>query len=248
VIGAAVRGRGHEKSGLPCQDAWSWRRRGLDSGVVAVADGLGSASHSELGAQLATSVACDAAAQFLDGPATEARLKAAVWGGAAAARRALERRALEENLALSTLACTLIVVAVQGDCVAAAHIGDGGVVADGADGIALLSAPDASEYANEVAPLTGEKWSDALRLSGALAHVRSLAVFTDGCQRAALRKLPNGFAPHEPFFRPIFEYALGSAATPEATDEIRALLSSRKIGNNSEDDKTLVLVTLPQAT
>jgi len=246
VIGASVRGPGHERSGTPCQDAWSWQPRGSDSGVIAVADGLGSAARSEVGAQLAVSVACHAAAQLLNGEGTIGVLEAAVRTGASAARRALEARAREDDLPLSALACTLIVVAIQGDRAAAAHIGDGAVVADAADGIALVSAPDSSEYANEVVPITGERWSGSLRVSEPCSGVRSLAVFTDGCQRAALRKLPDGFAPHEPFFRPVFAYARGAAGALGGSEEIQELLSSAKLVKNSEDDKTLVLLTVPQ--
>src|SRR5512146_1899671 len=59
VVGAAVRGVSHQKLGMPCQDALEYRVLPNGAVLIAVADGAGSASQSELGARLAVMRAMD---------------------------------------------------------------------------------------------------------------------------------------------------------------------------------------------
>jgi hypothetical protein len=244
IFGASVIGPLHVRLGLPCQDACSFRSLEGESAVIAVADGLGSASRSEVGAQLAVEAACRTATEILERPGPEESLGDVVKAAVTAARSALEQRVGEDGVDLRDLACTLIVVAVRRDRIATAHIGDGAVVADAPPGLLLVSAPGDSEYANEVTPLTSDDWESSLRIIPLVVSVRSFAVLTDGCQRAALRKVRYGFEPFEPFFSPIFAYARGLADTAEGDEEVRALLSSAKVRGNSEDDKTLVVATI----
>ena len=245
VFGASVIGPLHVRLGLPCQDACSsFRSLGGESTVIAVADGLGSAARSELGARVAADVSCATAGEILDRPGAQESLWDVVQAAAAAARGALEKRAADDGVALRELATTLIVVATRGDGLAIAHIGDGAVVAEDGSGLLLVSAPGESEYANEVTPLTSQDWKDSLRIVSLVAGIRSLAVFTDGCQRAALRKRATGYEPHEPFFKPIFTYAHKLGSVNDGDAEVRALLSSPKVSGNSDDDKTLVVAAL----
>src|SRR5688572_17030964 len=53
VVAASVRGTGHEKTNLPCQDAHGWED--IEGGwlVAAVADGAGSAPLAQEGAEVA---------------------------------------------------------------------------------------------------------------------------------------------------------------------------------------------------
>jgi hypothetical protein len=66
-------------------------------------------------------------------------------------------------------------------------------------------------------------------------------VFTDGCQRAAFRKVEDAVVPFDKFFNPIFEYANTVSDLTEGANEIAELLASAKLCENSDDDKTLVV-------
>lgn len=50
--GASITGPSHRRNGLPNQDAWRWQRW-KDGGVLALADGMGSRKHADIGAQAA---------------------------------------------------------------------------------------------------------------------------------------------------------------------------------------------------
>jgi Protein phosphatase 2C len=245
IFGAAVIGPSHVQMGLPCQDACAFRQLPDQCGVVAVADGLGSAAKSDIGARVAVEAALQAASQgFIAREGSLVDLQAIAEGAIQAARTTLEERAAIEECSLHDVACTLIVAVIRGDEVSVAHIGDGAVVGETRDGLRLISAPGESEYANEVVPITSSDWKRSLRVASTVGGVSCLAVFTDGCQRAGLRKISDGFEPFGGFFAPIFSYARELSSPQEGDDELRALLSSNKICDNSEDDKTLVIAVL----
>ena len=163
------------------------------------------------------------------------------------ARQRLEEKATEEGCNLRDLACTLIVVVGAGGSVAAGHVGDGGVVAQVGAALSIVSGPGESEYANEVTPLTSEKWIDSLRIASDVRGVKCLAVFTDGCQRAAFLKSSSGLEAFGGFFEPIFSYARELTDLAEGPEDIKSLLASKKLCENSEDDKTLVIAVLQGA-
>ena len=248
IFGCSVIGPLHVQMNLPCQDACAFETfaGGL---IIAVADGLGSASCSQVGARVAVETAVASAKSALSTEnGSNVVLSDVLQGAVLAAREALVQRAAEEQCTLRDLACTIIVVASHDSEVAVAHIGDGAVVARTQQGLELASGPGASEYTNEVCPLTAMNWQESLRLVPTLHNVECVAVFTDGCQRAAFRKSAESLEPFSGFFGPLFSYAREESNQPEATAELERLLSSKKLCENSEDDKTLVVAVLTAPT
>ena len=245
IFGAAVIGPLHVQRSLPCQDACAYRVHSSGLVTVAVADGLGSAAKSQVGARVAVDAAVSAekgaAPVTLDGGAdlTEIAKSAAVT-----ARRAVEAQARLELCDLRDLACTIIVLAALRDRIAVAHIGDGAVVALAGSDLILVSGPGDAEYTNEVVPITAKEWLDDLRVTLPLGGVDCFAVLTDGCQRAGFRRGDGAVMPHDRFFTPVFSYAKELKTLREGEEEIADLLLSDKVCNNSDDDKTLVIAVL----
>ncbi len=139
------------------------------------------------------------------------------------------------------MACTLIVAILTGRQFAVAHIGDGAVVGEVSGLLSLISSPAESEYTNEVVPLTSREWQDSLRIASGESSIRGIAVFTDGCQRAAFRKVEDALVPFERFFTPVFNYARQISDAAAGAREIAELLASAKLCEHSDDDKTLVV-------
>jgi hypothetical protein len=241
AFGGSFVGTLHERIGLPCQDACCELRIDPDQLVISVADGLGSAERADEGAVLAANSACKAVTEAL---AESAEIGAAAEAGVRAAREALERQAEGKDCELRNFATTLIVAVAQGDSLQVAQIGDGAVVAALEDELDLVSGPGDSEYVNEVTPLTSDYWESALQISELRSGVRCFAVFTDGCQRAALKRERSGFVAFPGFFTPVFEFALGLAEPDSGSIAIEQLLKSAKFRDNCEDDSTLVIGVL----
>jgi hypothetical protein len=222
---------------------------GRDLLVIAVADGLGTAPRSDEGAAIIVGAAVDSAvAARAEEPADhDLDLEHVVRLGAFAARAAVEDHADEFGIPLSDLASTLVFVAVGGSAVCAAQVGDGAVVAETSGGLTLVSGPNHGEYINEVTPLTAGTWLEELRVSPVLDAVRALAVFTDGCERAALRRdhgTAGDIIPHRGFFNPLFEFGRSVIGEAAAESELCGLLAGSKMAESSDDDKTLVLAIL----
>lgn len=235
ILGASARGASHARRGQPCQDAFCiFEHEG--SFAIAVADGLGSAARSDVGAKVATVAAAARALRLAKVDPADAALEAV-----RAAREALELVAYAPTIALRDLGCTLLVAAGDGDRVGIAHIGDGAVVGRSAGEWFVLSPPGSSEYLNETDPLTADDWERRVRSMCALDDLDALALFTDGCHHAAVGA--DGRA-HGGFFRPLFDFIAGGVDELDATIALRNLLGGAKLGEHSDDDKTLVLALL----
>lgn len=230
---------------MPCQDAYLYELVTDDFGVIAVADGLGSVPLSDIGSRLSVEAAVDAAKSLLlNTSMDEIDLSEIPMKMMQAARESLDETALREGFKLNDMATTLIAVLFRKDCIYTAQIGDGAVVARVDGSLVLLSGPLNSEYANEVTPITCSAWQDSLYSAEACSGAEYVAVFTDGCQRASLLKTANGFEPFGKFFHPVFSFAAAIDDIEKSEQELREFLSSDKISEYSEDDKTLVLAVL----
>jgi hypothetical protein len=162
-----------------------------------------------------------------------------------AAQRALSllaERGWELSAEPSDLACTFLLVIAHRDLVAAAHVGDGGIVViNEAGDLISLTTPTNGEFANETALLGCAKGTDVGISTLAGFQVKSIAAFTDGLQRVALQ-MPGG-TPHAPFFLPLFA-RLRNMKESERERFIGEFLGSARIAARTDDDKTLVVANL----
>ncbi|MFZ3167624.1 MAG: PP2C family serine/threonine-protein phosphatase [Candidatus Methanoperedens sp.] len=245
IFGTSVIGPYHVQRNIPCQDACAYEVITPESVVIAVADGLGSASKSDIGARTAVESAVGTVkAMLIKRNIDEADLGVIARKAVVTARRELEVKAIDERCNLRDLACTMIVAIIYENNIAVAHIGDGAVVARRNEELVIISEPGESEYINEVVPLTSKEWEKSLFITPDVCKIDSVAVFTDGCQGAALIKKQNSLQPYDRFFVPLFSYAQKLSDLNLGEKDIRGLLASREMSENSEDDKTLVICVL----
>lgn len=242
ILGASVTGSAHKTKCVPCQDAARYSLFHNQWALIAVADGLGSAKWSELGAGLATETAVASMKIALDGQSVSPSL--IVEEAIFAARKSLEIRSEDSKCEIGDLACTLIVVLANPETCAVAHIGDGAVVLQSGNELILLSEPEKSEYINETTPLTNFGWKEKIRFGEVSTQVTFVAAFTDGCQRAALVKEKGTLIPFSGFFSPIYTFAQGLDSCDEGEQELRLMLESEKMRQQSSDDKTFVIAIL----
>lgn len=175
-----VRGRGHELDGTRGQDRTQYLSRG---GVQAIclADGAGSASHSELGAQMVVDEGCAALVEQFES------LIASVDGGQIKIDLLKRLLAKVDMLAerhdrdVHDFASTFLGVAVSGDKFLGAHVGDGviGYLKDGE--MHVISAPENSEFANQTTFVTSQGAVGSMRLfRGSLQGVKGFILMSDG--------------------------------------------------------------------
>lgn len=242
IFGTKITGRGHRVKGIPCQDAYASELFFPSHLVIAIADGLGSAPRSDLGAHCAVESAVNAVTCLMAKGLTDSNLL--LHEGIVNARKALFEKAALEICPVRELACTILLIIASKDGIAVAHIGDGAVVIKGSGIVRILSEPQNSEYVNVVVPLTSEDWEEALRIYSSIEPIECIAAFTDGLQNAALLKVNTAYKPFEAFFNPLFSYAIKIEDVNTAENDIKELLMSEKVQGSSNDDMTLVISVL----
>ena len=146
IVNATMQGTSHIKNGVPCQDFVKSSAYAVK--IIALADGAGSATHSDIGAKFA----CEAIINNIerrfnklyetDLPLLKKRLVNSVM-------LRLYNSAKKKKVDISQFGSTLLFIAIQGNRVLAGHIGDGVIGAISNDGkISVLSEPERGEYAN----------------------------------------------------------------------------------------------------
>lgn len=241
VTGACVRGRRHENSGQPCQDAYAIASGPDGVWGVAIADGLGSASHSDTGASIAVDIACKAVLQVRPvSPVNE--VEELIRQAFTHAREAILAEAASKGIIPAAFASTLMVVLFSNEKISIGHIGDGIAVGIKDGRAEILSPPGWSEYANETACLVQPDWESQLRIAHH-TQVEQCIIATDGCQGALATRNGGVYHPHEPFVRPLISFIRKKIECNGNPDpDIAALLTSERMQELSGDDKTLVVL------
>lgn len=245
VVGAAVQGLSHQKQGLPCQDALEYRC--LPGGIllVALADGAGSAIYAELGAQAAVQASVEWLLTSLenDQPIDCCEWAEVIWETFQNARTALEQLGEEHDEPLRSFATTLTCLVATSERLIIGQLGDGAVVAVGEDGgLKTVTTLQRGEYANETNFLTQDQALDLIAFQMIDEQVQALAVMSDGLTRLALKRPDN--EPHPPFFTPLFAFVESSVSSDDparAVDPLIQFLTSPRVCERTDDDKTLVL-------
>ncbi|MEM9245546.1 MAG: PP2C family serine/threonine-protein phosphatase [Cyanobacteria bacterium P01_F01_bin.153] len=269
VIGQSVMGTGHERRSQPCQDAWAWKEINGDHLCVAVADGAGSASHSEVGARTAVATAIERVAQIItertEGNTapynSSTQLELEQWRSPLTqvlegVQKELKLTAQQKEISLRDLACTLLIMLWTPQGIVALQVGDGAIIGRDHDGqMVALTQPQQGEYANQTLFVVEDRAMDQAQfvhcpLTGD-RHLSHVALFSDGLQRLAL-ELPRG-KPFSPFFDPLFSFldqvndAWSNATDPKgvlnnAAHTLENFLRSPRVTARTDDDLTLVLL------
>lgn len=243
VIGASVRGTSHETHGTVCQDAHAWRVLGDGTLIAAVADGAGSAAHSEIGSRLAA----DTVVETLAAVIAEARpITRAAWDELLRAsirrcRDALVAGADEMAIALRDLATTLSVAVVADPFVCVAQVGDGLIVVQEPTGaLSIGTHPARGEYANETTFIVEKRLDELIETLGDEAAIAAVVLSTDGLLRLATTV--QSYAPHVPFFSPVLGFARAAGDDLwSARTKLASFLSTDRINRRTDDDKTLLI-------
>lgn len=238
IAGASTQGTSHLKLSTPCQDSHAYAQFPDGTLVIAVADGAGSAKHSELGSAEAVK-AVIAFAQSAVFPQLGVGWMRFLLNAFEQARLALETLAPEENVDLRDLACTLWVVVVTDELVAVARLGDGFAVAQLEDGSFFsLMRQQKGEYANETVFLTVPDAIDRVEIMVYHASVKSVAVSTDGLVRLAMQM--KDWTPFDKFFQPLVQSVAEAENEEAGCAWVNELLNSERVNARADDDKTLV--------
>ena len=249
-VAASVVGTSHEKRGDTCQDANDCQVHRLPSGekvfVAAVADGAASASRGGDGAAKACNAFLNLANDYLNsGNSVEQISLDTARSWIHEIQQALGKEAESISLDPREFACTLLGFVAGQSCTACLQIGDGViVVADSEERTyGHVFWPDRGEYANTTHFITEDEVLDHLQFAAVQRQIVEAALLTDGLQSVALDYQQH--AAHGPFFRGLFAplQAIAEGQCDELSLSLREFLSSHRVNEKTDDDKTLVLAS-----
>lgn len=269
VAYASIIGNGHILHGLPCQDSCTHKQLNDTWSIAVVADGAGSASHSDEGSNF---VARNTAHCFEEVLARQEWNSAAqmptpeAWREEALHALQIVRQRLtlySENKGLnySSLACTVLVALYSPFGILTTHIGDGRAAYSTApnDWKALIE-PFRGNEVNETVFITSNIWTtegvEKYVQTGIIKEdIRAFALLSDGCEKGSFevnilddeqKKYHDPNRPYVRFFEPNVQGLLQLHKEQKTQEEINTiwggfLTDGNKSFKHETDDKTMIL-------
>ncbi|MHC5675895.1 PP2C family serine/threonine-protein phosphatase [Nostoc sp.] len=253
AVARSAIGTSHENQGIVCQDYGDYRIFHDVIIVGAVADGAGSAKHSDVGAKLAVETVLKCFSDINESPQKEEELEPGYSKRlskeeaeklfATIVKKAiakLHEQAAKENYSVNDLACTLLIFLAAPDWFAAMQIGDGFIVMRSQESeYQLLFQPDKGEFANETTFITSANAVKEMQVKVISEKQEFICASTDGLEKVAIRL--SDWEPFSPFFKPLEEYLHEPVNGEEKDKYLMEFLNSERLNSRTDDDKTLLL-------
>ncbi|MEH2332163.1 PP2C family serine/threonine-protein phosphatase [Nostoc sp.] len=247
AVARSAIGTSHQKQGIVCQDYGNYCSFG-DVIVGAVADGAGSAKHSDVGSKLAVETVLKCFADINESPQTQAfsqplseeEAQKVFTKIVTQVIAELQKQANEEDYSINDLACTLLVFLATPYYVAAMQIGDGFIVIRSKESeYQLLFQPDKGEFANETTFITSKNALEEMQVEVFPKKQEFICASTDGLEKVAIRL--SDWQPFSPFFKPLEEYLHEPVNQEDEDKYLMEFLNSERLNSRTDDDKTLLL-------
>lgn len=244
-VAQSLQGPSHAANGSQCQDSHCVRLIGEDDAetiVACVADGAGSAKHSDIGSALACESITESASKHLESHGTFANLQFdEVLSWCEIVREKIQLAAQAEGCQTRELATTLCATIISPNGSFFFQIGDGAITVGNNGVYGVVFWPQSGEYANVTNFITSDNFKDSLEFQATTSKVSDVALFTDGIERLALNF--ENQTPHLPFFQPLFQAVRMSEEGANLEADLGSFLQSDSVKDRSDDDKTLILAT-----
>lgn len=246
---ASAVGAAHIEQNTPCQDRFICRVITTKEGeilIAAVADGAGSTSSGQIGAETACRLFAEEAEDFLkSGDASLCSLNESFgkfW--LEFFQKKIAEIAEKEEKPRRDFASTFIGAVIGAEVSAFFQVGDGAAVystPENSDEYLFAIAPVETEYANVTDFLTDTDALAALRFNFIDKKIEDLILFSDGIFAVAVDYKTN--QPHTPFLRPMIAPLKKASNASGLSQKLESFLSSPKINEKTDDDKTIILAT-----
>lgn len=250
IAHASAIGQAHINQNTECQDrfACSTVKTAAEGEVLiaVVADGAGSTTDGQTGAQTACDIFTKEVTDFLS--AKDARVKSLtadfgrLW--ISYFQKKIAEISEQNKKELRDYASTFVGAVIGAHCAVFYQVGDGGIVfsASGdSKSYRFAIAPVETEYVNVTEFVTDETAVESLRFELVEEAVEDLILFSDGIYAVAVDYQNN--QPHEPFLMPMIAPLRNGNAPDGLSEKLENFLSSPKINEKTDDDKTIILAS-----
>lgn len=243
-IAQSLQGPSHLQDNTPCQDAHVVQFLGdcaHPALIACVADGAGSAKHSDLGSSIACATILEHATRFLETNDVSTLQAEDVLLWCDDIRDRIKLKSKEFACGVRDFATTLCAGILSHDFAAFFQIGDGAIVLGKNKLYGVVFWPQRGEYANSTNFLTADEYHQQIQFLALNGNFSKVALMTDGLERLALQF--DTQIPHVPFFDPLFRALQSTSDVNQLGEQLRGFLCSDSIHHRTDDDKTLVLAT-----
>lgn len=250
IAHASAVGLAHINQNTECQDRFACQTvKTASEGevlIAVVADGAGSTTDGQIGAEIACETFVEQIGGFLAMKDASVKSLSEDFGRRWISyfQQKIAERAEQNKKELRDYASTLVGACIGESSAAFYQIGDGGIVfsASGASASYRFAiAPVESEYVNVTDFITDETAAERLRFELVEEPVEDLILFSDGIYAVAVNYQKG--APHEPFLMPMIAPLRNGNSANGLNEKLENFLSSPKINEKTDDDKTIILAS-----
>ncbi len=246
---ASVVGLSHQNNDTNCQDRFACESFATDEGeilVAAVADGAGSTSEGEIGAEVACETFIEQVKAFLNtqNASIDSLNEDFALHWIQYFQSKIAQKASAKKKAIREFASTLVGAIIGKKEAIFYQVGDGGAVfskSGEAKSYRFGVEPADSEYVNMTDFLTDETALESLRFARIKEPIEDLILFSDGIYSVAVDYQNN--LPHEPFLMPMIAPLRNNLKANGLNEKLENFLSSPELNEKTDDDKTIVLAS-----
>lgn len=249
IAHASAIGTAHINQNTECQDRFACQtvknKNGEEVLIAVVADGAGSTTDGQVGAEIACQFFIKEVVDFLnsqDAAVSSLNLEfGRFW--ISFFQKKIAKVAKKSKKTIRDYASTLVSAVIGENHSAFFQIGDGGAVfstSGQAKSYQFAIAPEDSEYVNVTQFLTDETAIENLRFKLIEERIEDLILFSDGIFAVAVDYQTN--QPHEPFLMPMIA-PLRNGNGNNLNEKLESFLGSPKINEKTDDDKTIILAS-----
>jgi hypothetical protein len=203
--------------------------------------------HSEMGSRAAVTTATYLIENYLSAGGNLSSIEretALSW--LAQIQTVISTFATEAQAPVREFACTLLVAIVGRNSSAFLQVGDGAMVVreEGDDGWSYVFWPQHGEYINTTNFITSSDAASLMEFACASRKIESFSSFSDGIESLVLHYATKTV--HDPFFNAMIEpvrQAPAEGIDEDLSESLARYLSSKRVCDHTDDDKSLVLAT-----
>jgi serine/threonine protein phosphatase PrpC len=250
IAHASAIGLAHINQNTECQDRFACctiETAGEGEVLIAVvADGAGSTTDGQVGAQIACEIFIEQVSVFLSGKDASIKSLTADFGRLWISyfQQKIAEISEKDKEALRDYASTFVGAVIGASAAVFYQIGDGAIVfsvSGDAKSYRFAIAPVETEYINVTEFVTDETAGESLRFELIEEAVEDLILFSDGIYAVAVDYQTN--QPHEPFLMPMIAPLRNGSAPNGLNEKLENFLASPKINEKTDDDKTIILAS-----
>ena len=236
VLPARIQGALHRLKGIPCQDAYCYKRL-KNKFIAVVSDGAGSAKHGKTGARIICTTLCDLLAN-----SNLQNIQSDVVRAINIARQKLVLHRQNKSKSTDDLynfSATLLGVFYSHGKGIFFHIGDGAGLAfcnDALDNL-IISEPQNGAFSCETFFYTMDNWQENLRFTE-FENMNRIMLMTDGVTSFVFAD--DFYRLQKKFLEPIVKYLENENNKSRALQALRNTLNDSRAQHINADDKTLL--------